>query len=163
MLLEDKDINNETRYKAGDVIFKEDSIGETAFLLSKGLVRLTTSKNAEHTVRIISAGQLLGEIDWMNKSRRLFTATALEPSVCIHIKSETLIKQYEKTPPSIQATIRSMLNTIKGMKGDATLITVEHVKRILSGEDPDGAASADIVADFIEDEDSFDVSIKDKP
>lgn len=157
MLLQDRDETTEVRFKAGERIFTEGSLDDTIFLIARGMVRLSHGFG-DDDARILQAGQIFGESDWMNLSRRLFTAVAMEDTLCYAISADSMKKQYGRTPASMQALIRSQLNAIKGLKGDHTLITAAHVKAIMAGEDPD---FSDIGTAF-EDIDSFDASMRDR-
>lgn len=157
MILQDRDETTEVRFRAGERIFTEGGLDDTVYLIVRGIVRLSHGFGGEDGARLLQAGQIFGESDWMNLSRRLFTAVALENTVCLTISADTIKKQYAKSPPSIQALIRSQLNALKGMKGEHTLITADHVKAILDGKDPEFEDTPTAFDDL----DSFSVSITD--
>jgi len=84
-------------YTQGEYLFRQDTMGNTMFLILEGAVLLFhTQHNVERLVEIIGAGEVLGEKAIINEKpyRRTFTAQAKAAVVAIEfdIKSVKLIQ-----------------------------------------------------------------------
>lgn len=76
-------------YEAGDTLFREGDLGGSAFFIVSGRIEVC----AEGTqLAILSAGDLLGEMSFLERTARSAAARALEPTVVVEIESDTLLQ-----------------------------------------------------------------------
>ncbi|MEO5357947.1 MAG: serine/threonine-protein kinase [Nitrospirae bacterium YQR-1] len=90
-------ISGKKSYKKGDVIFREDTIGDKLFVIIAGKVRITKTfpNNTEETyLSTLGQGDCFGEMAIMDSSPRFATATAQTDCILIAI-SEVILRTSE--------------------------------------------------------------------
>jgi CRP-like cAMP-binding protein len=93
------DVCTDRRYRAGDIIFDENSRGTELYLVRKGKVRidLALSKNSESaTVHRVGDGELFGELALVDTKRRSATATCEKDAEIIAIDRDRLLKMFDE-------------------------------------------------------------------
>lgn len=69
-------------FKSGDIIIKENDVGESAYLIQKGRVEITKeSKGRDIYICDLVAGSILGEMSMIDDKPRSATVTAVEDTV----------------------------------------------------------------------------------
>jgi Fe-S-cluster-containing hydrogenase component 2/thioredoxin reductase/CRP-like cAMP-binding protein len=81
------------QYKAGDVLFKEGSVGDSLFVLRSGGVTLSRKQgDKDSLVSQVRAGHLVGEMALMGDPLRRETATATVAAQAIEIKRREFLE-----------------------------------------------------------------------
>jgi CRP-like cAMP-binding protein len=131
MLLYDKELPNNLTFAAGQNIYLEGHECPNAYIVTKGRVELSFKHGGgKQIVRVISKGDLFGELDWMNNRCHLFTAKAVEDTVCLKVPFENFVNHYVNTPKPMQGVIRNTLNVLRSLKGDESIISIDDVMEI---------------------------------
>jgi CRP-like cAMP-binding protein len=97
-------IGSESRFvHAGEVLFFAGEAADSAYVVQEGSFGLVAHR-AEGEAQEIAAGRgaLLGELAMMTPTKRLATATALEPSTVIRISRGLFLKMLEGYPETAQ-------------------------------------------------------------
>ena len=90
-------IGAESRFvHAGDVLFYAGDTADSAYVIQEGSFGLVPRDEGEEIVA--GRGTLLGELAMITPTRRLATATALEPSTVIRISRGLFLKMLEGYP-----------------------------------------------------------------
>ncbi|MBF0467075.1 MAG: protein kinase [Nitrospirae bacterium] len=92
-------ISGKKSYKKGDIIFKEDTIGDKLFIIITGKVRITKifpNDTEETFLASLGQGDCFGEMAIMDSSPRFATAIAQSDCVLIAI-SEVILRTSEPT------------------------------------------------------------------
>ncbi len=87
------------KLKPFEVIFKEDTVDETLYILISGSVKLYNStKNHQIEITLSHKNSFIDETAFIKNKRRLFSSVALEPStvMAINEKSFELLPQHTK-------------------------------------------------------------------
>ena len=90
-------IGAESRFvHAGDVLFYAGDTADSAYVIQEGSFGLVPRDEGDEIVA--GRGTLLGELAMITPTRRLATATALEPSTVIRISRGLFLKMLEGYP-----------------------------------------------------------------
>lgn len=130
MLLQDKEILDKIEFKEGQSIFLENNPSKNAYVIVKGAVSLSYANaetGSEVIIRRTRKGELIGELDWLNNQSHIFTVKAVEDVHCLAIPNKNLVKNYLKSPPSVQGIMRNCVNTLRGVKNMEGYITASDV------------------------------------
>ena len=133
MYLQDKDFLDYEEFKAGQSVFIEGHPCLNAYIVTQGKVELTFLKDGEkHLARIAQKGDLLAELDWMNWQKHIFSAQALEFTVCLKVSNATLLKNYMKAPVSVQGIMRNTVNLLLGIKSADKVISAADIRDVIT-------------------------------
>lgn len=86
-------ISSSKRYNKGDIIFKENMLGDRLFIIIKGIVRITklvADTGREMTLTVLKDGNCFGEMAILDNSPRYATAIAAAECTLIIIKEAVL-------------------------------------------------------------------------
>jgi len=101
-------------YQAGEIIFREDDIGSTAYIIERGKVDVSITRNGE---RLILAeyrdGDLFGEMALIDKTPRSATVTALEHTEVIAIERSLFEKAADTAHPLINLFMQTILHNLR--------------------------------------------------
>lgn len=111
------DIAVEKSYKKGEVIFHEDDLGSTLFILKSGAVKISICgrNGREDILKIIYPGDYFGDMSMLDGKYRSATVTALEKTASLIMQREhflTLINRHPHLAMNMLATMcRRLRNT----------------------------------------------------
>lgn len=93
-------IGSESRLvHAGEVLFRAGDAADSAYVIQEGSFGLIPNRAEGEAEEIVARkGALLGELAMITPTRRLATATALEPSTVIRISRGLFLKMLEGYP-----------------------------------------------------------------
>ena len=114
--------------KAGEVIFKEGSMGLHMLLVENGMIEIfKTAKSGEKIVLgVVQPGGIFGEMALINQSPRMAPATALETSTLRVIPNDVFQEKFEKLDPFIKGIVRILTRNVRSL----SVITTERGRRI---------------------------------
>lgn len=103
--------------KAGEVIFKEGSIGLHMLLVEDGLVEISkTARSGEKVVfGVVQPGGIFGEMALIDQSPRMATATALEPTTLRVIPNDIFQEKFEKLDPFMKGIVRILTRNVRSL------------------------------------------------
>jgi CRP-like cAMP-binding protein len=99
------------RLEKGHVLFRQGAAADSAFVITKGKLRLSmhaVSGGGERPLGEAGPGSILTEIAMITEAERHFTATALEESEVIRISRILFRRMLEEYPEVAQATDRRL-------------------------------------------------------
>ena len=86
-------------YHKGDLIYKENEIGENFYLIIEGTVELFANKNgAHHTQRFVGPGGYFGEVALIKKVPQEFSARARSNLQTLELKGSKFSALYKQSP-----------------------------------------------------------------
>lgn len=101
-------------FEPGDVIFKEGDPGEEAYLILKGLVKISRQhKNKRVVVNQLGADQIFGEMAILAGEPRAATAEALEPTEVFVITEEKLNENLSQHLAIVKNLIDQLIERMK--------------------------------------------------
>jgi len=106
-------IKKET-YKAGDVIFEEDSHGTAVYILAAGKVEISkTVQDRKIVVEILGPGDIFGEMSYIDHSPRSATALALEDTVLELVDKDFLDKEFNQIDSDFREIITTLVRRLR--------------------------------------------------
>jgi CRP-like cAMP-binding protein len=108
-------------FKAGQVIFRENDPGETAYLIERGRVEIVkgSGKAAVH-IAYIDANQPFGEMSMIDEKPRSATALAVEDTVVQELHREDFMENLESHPKIAMNLLRLLFERLR--EADATIL-----------------------------------------
>jgi len=105
-----------TSYKAGDVIFKEKSAGDTLFIIASGQVviekGLDDTGSAFKPLAILADGEFFGEMSVLEDQTRFAQARAEKDSSLYEIKRDELFKFIRENPENGAAIFTELVRVL---------------------------------------------------
>lgn len=117
-------ISAKKMYRAGDVIFRENTIGDKLYVIITGKVRITkkmAGKEEEMPLSMLKQGDCFGEMAILDNSPRYATATAEADCILIAINEAVLRNSEPGICLKLYKNVGSVLSE-KLKKSDATII-----------------------------------------
>jgi len=88
-----------TKHEAGDVLFKEGSLGDSLYIVKRGTVRIDLKLAAKSdctTVHRLRSSQILGELSLVDSRRRSATATCESQCEVVSLDCSRLLELFEQ-------------------------------------------------------------------
>ncbi|SEH33475.1 Crp/Fnr family transcriptional regulator [Magnetospirillum fulvum] len=103
-------------FSRGTVIFREGDIGNEAYLLHQGTVRIfKTVAGRRVTIGMVRPFQVFGELSMMDESPRMAGAIADDDIVCLILPKQAIRAMMDQAPEGLATLIQSMLATMRSM------------------------------------------------
>ncbi len=101
-------------FYAGDVIFREGSSGDCAYLTERGEIRVTKGQpGSEVQLGTLRAGALLGEMAMIDSQPRMATATAVVETTVTLVTRSMFERKMELADPFLRALLRVLVRTLR--------------------------------------------------
>jgi CRP/FNR family cyclic AMP-dependent transcriptional regulator len=101
-------------YKAGDVIFKDGSHGVAVYVIESGRVEISKIvQGRKLVVEILQAGDMLGEMSFMDPEPRSATAIALEDTVLELLDKDFLDSEFNRISSDFRGVIRTLVKRLR--------------------------------------------------
>ena len=123
---------------AGEVIIRENDIGETAYIIQSGRVEVTKVHEGKAThIAYLSAGQAFGEMGMIDEKPRSATVTAIEPTAIQELHRDDFFQSLQSDPKGALSFLRVIFERLR--EADATILrlqTSDHVSPVVSPATP---------------------------
>jgi EAL domain-containing protein (putative c-di-GMP-specific phosphodiesterase class I) len=87
-------------YSAGYTIFKEGDLGNIAYLIERGSIRISSYRTGkEQDLALLKEGDMFGEIALIDRRARTATATATEETTLIPISRDLVVNKLKQSDP----------------------------------------------------------------
>jgi len=87
------------RYEAGEVIIRENDIGETAYVISQGRVEVTKESAGQKIhLAYLGAGETFGEMSMIDEKPRSAAVTALTETLVTEIRRDDFFNSFQTEP-----------------------------------------------------------------
>ncbi|RED46144.1 Crp/Fnr family transcriptional regulator [Aestuariispira insulae] len=111
-----KPVMNRKIIPANSVIFHEGDVGNKAYLLKSGKVRITTTKEGEVVLlTTVMPNQLFGELALLDGSPRSATAIALEQCEVVIVRPEDIERQLDGVDEFMRYWVTYLTQRIKDL------------------------------------------------
>lgn len=102
------------KFKDGDIVFKEKSIGKEMYVILSGKVKITKEKSGkEATIAALEEGDFFGEMALFDNSPRSATAIALGDVSVLEIDQKNFLKKISKDPSLAFRMLKKMSQRIR--------------------------------------------------
>jgi CRP-like cAMP-binding protein len=124
-------------FKRGEIILRENDLGETAFIIEKGLVEVTHQVGSERVhLATMGPGETLGEMSIVDDKPRSATAIALEPTVVSEIHQDDLYESLQTDPKLAITLLKSLFERLREANARLYRIRAEQMGERLSAVSP---------------------------
>ncbi|MBX2865836.1 MAG: EAL domain-containing protein [Leptolyngbyaceae cyanobacterium MAG.088] len=101
-------------FKVGEIIFSEGDPGDAAYIIESGRVEVAVSVDGQpFPLRILTSGDVLGEMAVMDTAPRSASAKAIEETVCVAISSRQISERIQGADPIVQLLVTTLLHRIR--------------------------------------------------
>jgi hypothetical protein len=119
-------------FERGEVILRENELGETAFIIEKGLVEVTHRVGSEQIhLATLGPGETLGEMSMVDDKPRSATAVALEPTVVSEIHQDELYESLQADSKLAVMLLKSLFERLREANARVYPIRAEQTGVIL--------------------------------
>ncbi len=97
----------------GDIIVKEGDARQNIYYVKSGKLNVFVRKDGQNAkVGEVIAGELVGEMAFIQNKKRSATVIAAEPSELIEVSQESFKKALDTLPPWLRAFINSLIKRL---------------------------------------------------
>ena len=102
-------------FEAGDYVFQEGDIGETAYLIKSGSVEISKlgSDGRQKMIAVCGAGKMIGEMALIDLTTRSASAVALENTQAIEVNVEDLQARLENPDYAVLRLNKSLTGRLR--------------------------------------------------
>ncbi|ESA36734.1 diguanylate phosphodiesterase [Leptolyngbya sp. Heron Island J] len=101
-------------FQRGETIFSEGDPGDWAYIIESGRVEVAVSVDGRLIpLRILTSGDVLGEMAVMDTAPRSASAKALEETVCVAISSRQISERVQEADPIVKLLMDTLLHRIR--------------------------------------------------
>lgn len=97
-------------FEKGAVILKKNTIGDWMYLIKNGQVKV---HNGRHTVAVLEAGQVIGELSLLKPEVRSMSVTALQDTLTYSISHKDFFVLAEKSPKALTGIIGVLVDRLR--------------------------------------------------
>ncbi len=102
------------QFKPGEVIIREDDIGETAYIVETGRVDVTKEKNGKKIyLGYMTAGDIFGEMSIIDDQPRSATVTAVEKTSVKEIHRDEFLEILQKDQDAAVRILKTLFNRLR--------------------------------------------------
>jgi len=111
-------------YSAGHTIFKEGDLGDIAYLIERGAIRISSRRTGqEKDFALLKEGDMLGEIALIDRRARTATATATEETTLIPISRDLVVSKLKQSDPLLSYILQVVVERWRESIGGGALKT----------------------------------------
>ena len=101
-------------FQMGETIFSEGDPGDWAYIIESGRVEVAVSVDGQpFPLRILTSGDVLGEMAVVDTAPRSASARALEETVCVAISSQQISERVQDADPVVKLLVNTLLHRIR--------------------------------------------------
>ena len=117
------------RYEAGEVIIRENDVGETAYVITHGQVEVTKQLDGQNVhLGYRGAGEIFGEMSMIDEKPRSATVTAVTETLVSEIRRDDFFKSFQTDPKVALELLQVLFERLR--ESDARFL-VGHLQRSL--------------------------------
>ena len=117
------------RYEAGEVIIRENDVGETAYVIAQGKVEVSKQLDGQKVhLAYLGAGETFGEMSMIDEKPRSATVTAVTETLVSEIRRDDFFNSFQTEPKVALELLKVPFDRLR--EADARIL-VEHLERSL--------------------------------
>jgi hypothetical protein len=114
-----------SRYEAGEVIIRENDLGETAYVIGEGQVEVTKELNGRSVhLAYLGAGDCFGEMSMIDEKPRSATVTAVTETVVSEIGRDEFFNSFQSDPGVALTLLKVLLERLR--EADAMILQLQN-------------------------------------
>jgi CRP/FNR family cyclic AMP-dependent transcriptional regulator len=112
---------NTRQFEAGDVIFRENDIGETAYVIERGRVQVLKNLNGKNVhLAYIGAGEPFGEMSMIDEKPRSATVIAVEATIARELHRDDFVQNLQIHPDVTMSLLKVLFERLR--EANATIL-----------------------------------------
>ena len=113
-----------SRYKAGEVIIRENDFGETAYIIGEGQVEVGKELDGRNVhLAYLGAGETFGEMSMIDEKPRSATVTAVTETVVSEIRRDDFFNSFQTDPKVALALLKVLFERLR--EADAMILHLQ--------------------------------------
>jgi CRP/FNR family cyclic AMP-dependent transcriptional regulator len=125
------------QFEAGEVIFHENEIGETAYVIETGRVEVLRSLDGKKVhLAYIGPGEPFGEMSIIDEKPRNATVIAVEQTIASELHRDDFVQALQRHPEVSMSLLKVLFKRLRG--ADAAILK-------LHGQNGNGATQSEVV------------------
>jgi CRP/FNR family transcriptional regulator, anaerobic regulatory protein len=133
-MLEVSMTTTQREYEKGETIYLEGENVEKLFIISTGKVKVTklSESGKEQIIRVLGAGDFMGELSLFTKSPLNSNAEALEPTIVCIVDGKKINSLIEKRPSIAMKILREISLRLENAENQIQALAVQGVEQRLA-------------------------------
>ena len=125
------------QFEAGEVIFVENEIGETAYVIEQGCVEVLKNLDGKNVhLAYIGAGEPFGEMSMIDEKPRSATVIAVERTIARELHRDDFVKNLQADPQVTMTLLKVLFERLR--EADATILQLHKALPELTPGKPAG-------------------------
>jgi len=101
-------------FQTGEMLMTEGEIGEEAYLILKGRVRVVKERAGKKIILgLLQTGDIVGEMSLIRKEKRSASVEAVEPTQAAVLNREVLSRNLKKLPPYMEKIVSTLTDRLR--------------------------------------------------
>jgi len=112
------------RYEAGEVIIREDNVGETAYVINQGQVEVSKELQGQKVhLATLGAGETFGEMSMIDEKPRSATVTAVSETLVCEIRRDDFFNSFQTDPKIALQLLKVLFERLR--EADARILELQ--------------------------------------
>jgi len=112
------------RYEAGEVIIREDDVGETAYVINQGQVEVSKELQGQKVhLATLGAGETFGEMSMIDEKPRSATVTAVSETLVCEIRRDDFFNSFQTDPKIALQLLKVLFERLR--EADARILELQ--------------------------------------
>ena len=117
---------NLKQYEKGEIIIRENEVGEVAYIIQNGSVEISREINNKKIIlATMSDGQIFGEMGMLDESPRSATVTAIENTLLREIHRDDFFETFKSNPVEVLPVLKSIFERLRDANVKILQLTAE--------------------------------------
>ena len=112
------------RYEAGEVIIREEDVGETAYVINQGQVEVSKEPQGQKVhLAYLGAGETFGEMSMIDEKPRSATVTAVTETLVSEIRRDDFFNSFQTDPKVALQLLKVLFERLR--EADAMILQLQ--------------------------------------
>jgi CRP-like cAMP-binding protein len=101
------------QYHDGEIIVRQGEVGNCMYVVQSGEVEVIRDDGQEYLLRVLGAGEMIGEMSLFDREVRSATVRARGEARLLTIEQETLLRRIDEDPTLALNVIRTLSRRVR--------------------------------------------------
>ena len=113
-----------SRHEAGDVIIRENDLGETAYVIAQGRIEVSKERDGQNVhLAYLGAGETFGEMSMIDEKPRSATVTAVSETLVNEIRRDDFFNSFQTDPKVALQLLKVLFERLR--EADAMILELQ--------------------------------------
>jgi CRP-like cAMP-binding protein len=119
-----------SRYEAGEVIIRENDLGETAYVINQGQVEVSKESHGQKVpLAYLGAGETFGEMSMIDEKPRSATVTAVTETLVCEMRRDDFFNSFQTDPKMALQLLKVLFERLR--EADAMILELQKAQQPL--------------------------------